>query len=190
MRISRNARNLTQREQQLAIRVFWKTLPPWDRIVVNDGLGLNDCPWTDCPMDLYNISIGPVAYPDCSSNKLWSPFGRIDGVFVHEMVHVWQYFHGYNVKLSFVWAQTVGEGYELDLGKSWLDYNVEQEATIVERWYIAGMRPSDDRFQYVQKVIRRGGGPGGDLSLARLKKWDGVTAVPKPAPLRAATMTR
>jgi hypothetical protein len=86
-------------------------------------------------MGIYSISIGPTSYPDCTSGAVWTGSGRIDAVFVHEMMHVWQYFHGYNVKLSSMWGQTLGDGYEVVLGQSWDDYNVEQEATIVEKWY-------------------------------------------------------
>jgi len=172
MRISRNARVLSATEQALVVSVFGTTLPPWDKILLNDGLGLGDCPWTDNPMGIYSISIGPTCYPDCTSRAMWTGFGRIDAVFVHEMTHVWQYFHGYNVKLSSVWGQTLGDGYTVVLGQSWDDYNVEQEATIVENWYNDGMSNTDDRFQYVQKVVRRNGGAGSSKTLAQLKAWN------------------
>jgi hypothetical protein len=171
MRISRNARALSAPEQALAVSVFGTTLPPWDKIILDDGLGLGDCPWTDNPMGVYAIAIGPTAYPDCTSRSIWTGFGRIDAVFIHEMTHVWQYFHGYNVKLSSVWGQTFGDGYDVVLGQSWSDYNVEQEATIVENWYNDGMIGSDDGYQYVQKVVRRGGGAGASKTLAQLKAW-------------------
>jgi hypothetical protein len=124
-------------------------------------------------MGLYAIQIGPVCYPDCTSKKVWPRFGRIDCVFIHEMTHVWQYFHGYNVKLSSVWGQTLGDGYEAVPGKSWDDYNVEQQASLVEDWYTAGANTSDDRFPYIEKVLRKGGGPGSSKTLTDLKAWTG-----------------
>jgi hypothetical protein len=171
MRISLTSRLLSTAEQNLATSVFGGTLPPWSKILLNPGLGLGDRPWTDNPAGLYSLTIGPVCYPDCTSKAVWGRFGRIDAVFIHEMTHVWQYFHDYNVKLSSVWGQSFGDGYDVVLGKAWNDYNVEQEAIIVENWYVGGMTGGADEFQYVEKVVRRGGEPGASKTLAELKAW-------------------
>ena len=169
MKIGWNARELSNPERHLVLSVFGATLPPWKRLFLDDGLGLGDRPWTDDPMGLYKIAIGPVCYPDCTSRTVWGGFGRIDCVFIHEMTHVWQYFHGYNVKLSSIWGQTLGDGYDAVPGKPWDDYNVEQQASLVEDWYTGGMTSSDDRFPYIEKVLRKGGGSGSSKTLADLK---------------------
>jgi hypothetical protein len=70
-----------------------------------------------------------------------------------------------------MWGQSFGDGYGYTLGSSWDDYNVEQQASLVEQWYDAGMDPADDRFQYVDKVVRRNGGAGASKTLAELKAW-------------------
>lgn len=169
MKIGTSARKLSAAEQALAISVFGRTLPPWDRILIDNGLGFHDAPYTlDGPPGLYVIHIGPVAYPDCTSKATWTPFGRIDAVFVHEMTHVWQYGKGYNVKLSSIWAQTAGQGYTYVRGKSWDDYNVEQQASIVEDWYESGMSSASPEFPYIDKVVRKGGGPNSSKPLIRL----------------------
>ena len=171
MRIGFHGRNLSTAEQALVLSVFGPTLPAWKAILLGDGLGLGDAPWTDNPMVFYNISIGPVCYPDCTSKAVWTGWGRIDAVFIHEMTHVWQYFHGSYVKLSSIWAQTVGEGYTVVAGKAWDDYNVEQQATIVENWYAGGMHTGADEYPYIEKILRKGGGPGKSKSLVDLKAW-------------------
>ena len=171
MRIGWNSRVLSPTEQALVIGVFGKTLPPWKKLLLDDGLGLGDRPWTDDPAGLYSIHIGPVCYPDCTSSNVWGDFGRIDAVFIHEMTHVWQYFHGSNVKLSSVWGQTMGDGYFAIPGKSWDDYNVEQQASLVENWYTGGLNSSAPEFPYIEKVLRRGGGPGTSKTLTDLKAW-------------------
>jgi hypothetical protein len=103
------------------------------------------------------LHIGSTAYPNCTSRSVWAGFGRIDVLFIHEMSHVWQYDKGYNVKLSSMWAQTGGSGYAAAPGKSWDDYNVEQQADIVAKWYGLGMSFVAPEFPYIAKVLRRRG---------------------------------
>jgi len=169
MKLGTASRSLSPAEQALVTLVFGSTLPRWDRILIEDGLGLGDRPYTlDGPPGLYMIHIGSVAYPDCTSKAVWRPFGRIDVLFVHEMTHIWQYDKGYNVKLSSMWAQTGGAGYNSVSGKPWDDYNVEQQARIVGNWYGLGMNPGAAEFPYIEKVVRRGGA-NSSKSLAELK---------------------
>ena len=157
MRIGLSARYLSAAEQTLASSVFGSTLPSWTKIMIDDGLGVGDRPYTlDTAINITVLHVGPTCYPDCTSRASWGSFGRIDTVFIHEMTHVWQYGKGYNVKLSSLWGQSFGEGYLPILGKAWDDYNVEQQATIVEHWYAAGMTSSHTAFPYVDKVVRRG----------------------------------
>jgi hypothetical protein len=163
------SRKLSDPERALASVVFGTTLPSWDRILLDDGLGIGDRPYTlDGPGFLVMIHIGPVAYPDCTSTAVWQ-FQRIDATFIHEMTHVWQYDKGYMVKLSSLWAQGPGSGYSYSTGQSWDDYNVEQQASLVEHWYAAGMSTRDDEFQYVDKVVRKGGA-NSFKTLAELKR--------------------
>ncbi len=165
MRLAHNTRNLSSAEQQLAFRVFDTSLPPWRLIYITDGLGLGDAPWTDDPFMFYFINVGPVGYPDCTSVRPLGDFGRICDVFIHEMTHVWQYYHDYWVKSSSIaargWEKVSGDdAYRYSLGKSWMRYNVEEQASIVEDWFSGGMSTSDDRYVYIEKVIR----PGVDAS--------------------------
>ena len=51
-----------------------------------------------------------------------------------------------------------------------LDYNVELEASLVEGWHLSDMPNEGDRFQYVDKVVGKGGGVRAKLSLDRLKR--------------------
>ena len=172
MRIGFNGRVLSSAEQTLVLSVFGPTLPAWKGILLDDGLGLHDAPWTDNPMgNVYTIAIGPVCYPNCTSKKVWTGWGRIDTVFIHEMTHVWQYFHGSYVKLSSIWAQTLGDGYTVTAGKAWNDFNVEQQATIVENWYAGGMHLDADEYPYIEKVVRKNGGAGSSKTLTDLKAW-------------------
>jgi hypothetical protein len=157
MKLGASSRYLSPAEEALAIQVFGPTLPLWKRILIDDGLGIGDRPYTlDGPPGCYMIHVGPVAYRDCTSRAFWG-IRRIDASFIHEMTHVWQFGKGYNVKLSSLWAQSGGSGYGFVPGQAWDDYNVEQQAKIVENWYFAGMSTTAVEFPYIEKVIRRGG---------------------------------
>jgi len=119
--------------------------------------------------------------------------------FIHEMTHVWQGQHGVyptvymgqSLIAQFLhgvediirrrewrtWGEHRGTAYDFkmsDIGKNWSEFNVEQQASIVESWYIAerdrrrenkdfgenvyggGASPYDSRFPYIRDVIRGG----------------------------------
>jgi hypothetical protein len=205
MKMSTKTRLLTQPEQLLAQQVFQNTLPAWKVIGIRDGLGIGDAPWTDQGLLIapklgyigYQVMMGSWFDSDLTSTSL-TAYGRICDIFVHEMTHVWQYNRGDWVKTSAIGARiwesvsssitwdskgprvTGGDdAYESTLGKPWKDYNVEEQATIVERWYRDGASASDARFPYIEKVIRKGGGWGMFLPLDKLKAWDGKTVPPE-----------
>jgi hypothetical protein len=69
--------------------------------------------------------------------------------FIHEMTHVWQV---HNTRMGLSWitdalvSQTfnslLGDAYDYDAGKSFGDYNLEQQGDIVADWYAAGWVPN------------------------------------------------
>ena len=167
MKIGLKSRNLSSAEETLALNVFGPTLPVWKTILISDGLGIGDLPYTldDGPggSGLITINMGPVAYPTCISKAAMPIVGQpINQVFIHEMVHVWQYGIGTFVKASSVWAQAAemlggSKAYGYTLGDAWDDYNVEQQGDIVSDWFGKGMSTSDAAFPYIAKVVRRKG---------------------------------
>ena len=170
MRIGTQSRFLSHNEKTLAISVFGPSLPHWNRIRVDDGLGLgNRCYTLDAPPGYYMIHIGPIGYPDCTSKRFIPHQGPTNTVFIHEMTHVWQYAKGDNVKLSSLWAQaTEDDAYKYVVGDAWNDYNSEQQGDIVKRWFAGGMSKSMPEFQYIEKVVRKRGGANASLKLAEL----------------------
>ena len=156
MRISRNARPLSTAEQNIAKSVFHTSLPSYSKIVITDGLGIGDRPYTLNTGFFYELNLGPDVYPNAvDKTKKWDK-ETYDVLFIHEMTHVWQYYHGYNVILSSMWANSLGDGYDCKAGKAWDSYNVEQQATLVEKWYENGMKGADPSYVYVTKIIRPG----------------------------------
>jgi hypothetical protein len=164
-------RALTQAEKNLAYNIFYDTIP-YDDIVIGDHLGYGDCPWTQCidklswgTGDYYILHVGPTGYPDMTSDaEMPHDYDPARYTFIHELVHVWQ---GYHRFFKTVFAESVAAkihawydtgdpdaAYEWEPGYEWNSYNVEQQAKIIEKWYIRGCKPSDELYTYVIDHIR------------------------------------
>jgi len=66
-----------------------------------------------------------------------------DSILVHECTHVWQFQHGGHAYIGdSLHAQTVGDGYDLAKGlregRSWAQFNCEQQATLIEKAFAQG----------------------------------------------------
>ncbi len=162
MRVDTKMRDLSSAEIALARSVFQDSLPAWSRIKITDGLGplpTYDRPYTTEDSPWFFLHLGPDMYPDATLPTVHPEFGQYRHTYVHEMTHVWQYYHGYWVVLRSAWANSRwGAGYDYTIGPSdaWDDYNVEQQAHLVEDWFAGGMSTTDDRFVFVEKIIRTG----------------------------------
>lgn len=160
-------RRITNAEINLGVSVFQGRLP-YHMINIKDDLGLQGRPWTEPGIfGNYIIHMGPRAYENCATSNRWIPFTSsrpINVIFVHELVHVWQGFHGVN----YVWSSLCDQctaamsgtnPYNYTLGKNWSQYNVEQQGRVIEDWFDpAGGNKStgDSRFRYVRDNIRKG----------------------------------
>jgi hypothetical protein len=158
-------RLLTDAEKDLARKVFEETLP-YGAIYLSNGLGFGHRAYTiPHPLHLgsYVIHIGDETFPDATNSSIIVLGKTADAIFIHELTHVWQGTnrpHVFDYIFDSVYHQ-VTEGshaYDLnrdDLGKkSWGEFNAEQQAMIVENWYMAGMSESDDAFTYIKDNIR------------------------------------
>jgi len=100
--------------------------------------------------DIRTVSIAVPGYPF-----------RARDVFVHEMTHVWQFLRGFRVKTESIVAQNIGDRYQFPHGteEPWVNYNVEQQATIVEFWKRDRTGSGEDHrlFPYIHFIIRREG---------------------------------
>lgn len=158
-------RFLSDAEKDLARRVFEETLP-YGAIYLSNGLGLERRAYT-IPHPLhfgsYVIHIGPTAFSDATDSSLSMLGQTVDAVFIHELTHVWQGVnrrHAFDYILDSVYNQIRfgSEAYDLnqdDVGKKkWKEFNAEQQAMIVENWYVGGMAESDPAFTYIRDNIR------------------------------------
>ena len=77
---------------------------------------------------------------------------------VHELTHAWQSEHGVHrvayIGKSIVAQLAPGDAYAYQPGKNWEDYNPEQQASILEDWYLQdGQSSSSQLFSGKIRII-------------------------------------
>ena len=111
------------------------------------------------------INIGPDAFKDPirHTNSAYREFGQI---LIHELTHVWQIHNtGLSSYMCAIRTQISDGPYEPGDGmKSWSEYNPEQQATMVDRWYGGGSKeePCSTRarfYNHVHDTINGGNEP-------------------------------
>ena len=83
------------------------------------------------------------------------------GTLVHETAHVWQ---GENNVLSFGFVVNSclsqllrgSEAYRYEIGETWQNLNVEQQASLIEDWFLGGESAKDQRWVYIKDYVRKG----------------------------------
>jgi len=131
-------RKITDVERSLLRMVFEETLPyPKLEVATND----------------WNIggktnSITPEDVPYLSTTIWCADFSGVSvpkndqSTFIHEFTHVWQHYHGVHKLLSAAWAYISNKGdyddaywYDLADSDDLTDYNLEQQAAIIEDFW-------------------------------------------------------
>jgi len=105
----------------------------------------------------YLVNVGPRHFKSIAPSLL-----------VHELTHVWQGRNGafamsYVINSAFHQCRGAagpaagrGAAYVYAPGRPWRTYNAEQQANIVEDWYMGGMPESGDLWPYIRTNIRNG----------------------------------
>jgi len=158
--------------------VFGATLPSPSRILITNGAGLDGRPFT-IPTSLLSLfgwsSIallpgGLLGYLHSAINVAYlinvgkhynSLSSTRQELLVHETTHVWQ---GKNSSfaLSYVFSSAInqvlygGTAYTYVPGSPWKSYNAEQQASIVEDWFVRGKPPSGPLYPYIVNHVRKG----------------------------------
>lgn len=162
-------RTLTPAEIAVAKSVFQNTLN-YSTVRVTDTLGLGGKPWTTNSPPLYLLNVGGD-YPNLAADD------DRRRLLIHELTHVWQAQHLVPITLNSAAHQTlsaiqnggdVSAAYAYTVGKSWGQYNIEQQASIVAHWYMpsnmcfvnggpcgGGMKTTDARYRYIRDNIRQ-----------------------------------
>jgi len=162
-------RTLLPDEIALAKSVFQNTLN-YSTVRVTDTLGLGGKPWTTNSPPLYLLNVGGD-YPNLAADD------DRRRLLIHELTHVWQAQHLVPITLNSAAHQTlsaiqnggdVSAAYAYTVGKSWGQYNIEQQASIVAHWFMpsnkcfvnggpcgGGMKTTDARYRYIRDNIRQ-----------------------------------
>ena len=156
-------RPLTTKEFAAAFSVFHGSVN-CGMVRVQDDAGLGGSPWTSPPgptYPYYVLHVGATLYTDLAK----SPSRK--AVMIHELTHVWQ--GQYGVPLGYVLNSAfhqsiafitnggkVAKAYHYMPGGKWALYNCEQQATIVDDWYQAGLSSASNLYTYITKNIRAG----------------------------------
>ncbi len=161
-------RSLSTAEKNLAKSVFQNTIN-YDMVKITDTLGSGGRPWTTNAPPLYMINVGGD-YPNLIAND------DRRRLLIHELAHVWQGQHLVPFMLNSAAHQSLSAihnggdtapAYSYTVGKSWGQYNVEQQASIVAHWFTpenicfengpcgGGMKTTDSRYRYIRDNIRK-----------------------------------
>ena len=158
---------MTRKEKALARKVFKSTLPYGTIWLSNaSGLGRRAC---TLPHPLhaggYVIHIGPEIFRDATNASVLAFNQRADGVFIHELTHVWQGCHSRN-PLDYIvdsLYHQISEGArafdvnDADIGVlPWRKLRAEQQASVVQAWFVRGMSKTAPAFKYIRDNIRTG----------------------------------
>jgi len=152
--LTSRTRPLTAAEVNDARLVYQRTIK-FDRVMVADDLGARSAQWTEPsggPMDLYILHMGPIGFASTDDPNMRA-------ILIHELCHVWQ-----GMNHIFSWGYVVGSllnqaiyglsAYDYTPGDLWGEYNVEQQAHIVEDWYRGGLRTDSPLYRYITGNIR------------------------------------
>ncbi len=161
-------RHLKDLEIREAKKVFRDTVP-YGKVRISNVLGAGGAPYTIPIPGLlgffspseYWINAGSKGYTSMLSADLKSTL-------IHELTHVWQGHHSHWSafylldSLAHQGAAIVTTGdrdnaYRYKPGADWGSYSTEQQAKIVEDWYVDGMRTSSPLYRYIINAIL--GGP-------------------------------
>jgi hypothetical protein len=200
MREPKNVRHLAAKEEAIARSVFKDTIP-YSQVLVSDGLGGGDRPFTvptNMPLHVpfyvnFNVKGGKYVIHAGDGYHGMSLVKRDKETLIHELTHVWQ---GEN-DTSWSWAYAVfslkdqalsDDAYAYDHKRlePWSHYGPEQQAQIVEDWYADGMQTfdpvaqtGDRRFYYIKKHIRREQ-VAGDWTIVPIRPLEAGTLNIKP----------
>jgi hypothetical protein len=157
------SRYLWVKEVDLARSVFKDTIP-YPIIKVSSGTGFGNRPYTTKAWSEFTLHLGSSYYDNhIDQLDLWS-----QATFIHELTHVWQGSHSWFSR-GFMISSLLSQGkakilhwntefaYHYSVGKKWGDYNVEQQAHLVQDWfYYDRLSQTASRFSYIRDHLWTG----------------------------------
>jgi hypothetical protein len=172
-------RPISSMEYHIVSGVFGTTLPHRSRILITDGAGLDGRAFT-IPTSFLSLvpGVNPALFlPTAIAGYLGSAInvaylinvGRFygaltttrQGLLIHETSHVWQ---GKNstFALTYVFNSVLSQclhgvrAYSYTAGQPWKSYNAEQQAMIIEDWFIKGQPKTGPLYPYIVNHVQKG----------------------------------
>lgn len=175
-------RPLTDGEISLARRVFGASIA-YDKVTVSDKPFMPLHPKGTGMAPNGHLYMPGCYQPDYAAGAAWT-----QAFFIHEMVHVWQYqnkvldpiadFFRLSLKHRFDYAASYR--YTLQPGTDLLDYNMEQQATMVQDYFLRHLCGAERDTGRCQNP--GGGGVNADLLKSVLAKFIADPAYARRSP--------
>jgi hypothetical protein len=164
-------RKLNGAENSVAYKIFREFPGRFTGKAISSGLGRGRRCYTSCRpttpdeqgLLIYVMFMGPQAYSHGCTAAVTDAWGNpMDAILAHELTHIWQFTHGRVppdtiVKEPQAWFD--GSVYKYKAGADWNTYNLEQQAQIVQDWYLQGCveKNTDPLWRYIRDNMRGGG---------------------------------
>lgn len=153
-------------------KIFANTLPPRDKIIITNLLGLFKAPFTwptGSTGDKILVNLGNKGYYNPMGVIDFYQTGEIPGqVLIHEITHVWQIHHSADIYFTLNSFKNQGEvlierisggdpqsvyRFDCTTGTPWEDFNLEQQAGIVEFCYVKRENPTTPFPTYCEEPL-------------------------------------
>ena len=104
-------------------------------------------------IEQYLIFLGKEGFKDAMGHVKYST--RPGDVFIHELGHVWQGYHSaftWWYVFNSIYYQTAcgSSAYNVTPGGQWSQYQAEQQATIIQQWFVDGEPDSGQLYSYMK----------------------------------------
>ncbi|WP_420630326.1 hypothetical protein [Candidatus Leptofilum sp.] len=131
-------RYLNDQEWEMANYIFGDSLADRDRIILTNFSWPGDRPF------VFPNTIGQI-YVNLGSAYVHNGSIFQAPLLFHELTHVWQA-ERHILREIFFYHAAVGREYSFEHGRQWSEYNLEQQASIVEAWLLGRIRKAGGVF--------------------------------------------
>lgn len=156
-------RFLKDKEWDLLHKIYGNLLPSYNNIILTSDIGAGGRPFTIPATALGNLEliISPwlVATKHLNDGRILINLGSAMmnpklSLLVHEAMHACQFANSDITAITLCKAAYYAgtKQYQFEPGHSWENYNTEQQAEIMEAWFVDGCNPSDELSSYARII--------------------------------------
>ncbi len=151
------SRGLTSEEKTIAEMVFGESIP-YDKVRLTNLFHPQGRAFTiPNPAGQYLINLGHKFTDPLAPEEAYPERGQL---LIHELTHAWQIHHEHFVPglICEAIVLQVRNEFEDEIynpgggGNPWGDYNLEQQGTLIDHWYMGGCREDHPYYRYVLEI--------------------------------------